>query len=51
MTVKYTSDRPGVVRVDHNQLIRTVGTGVATVTATVNYHGVSASAKFVVDVQ
>jgi beta-glucosidase len=36
--------------VDGNQTIRTVGAGVATVTATVHYNGRSASTTFVVHV-
>lgn len=50
LTVTYTTDRPGVVRIEHNQVIRTVGSGVVTVTATVHYHGGTASTSFVVDV-
>jgi beta-glucosidase len=50
MTVTYRSDRPKVVRVDRHQTIHTVGTGVATVTATVHYNGGKASTAFVVDV-
>jgi beta-glucosidase len=47
MTVKYTSDRPRVVSVSGG-VIRTVATGVATVTAKVTYNGASASTQFVV---
>jgi beta-glucosidase len=50
MTVSYRSNRPRVVRVDHDQTIHTVGTGVATVTATVHYDHGTASATFVIDV-
>jgi beta-glucosidase len=50
MRVSFTSDRPGVVAVQRRGVIRTVGSGVATVTARVRYHGVSQSAQFVVDV-
>ncbi len=50
LTVRYTSDRSSVVRVDRNGTIRAVGTGIATVTATVRYHGGSASTSFTVDV-
>jgi beta-glucosidase len=46
----FHSNRPQVVRVDGNQTIRTVGAGVATVTATVQYNGRSASTTFVVHV-
>ena len=40
MTFSYSSDRPGVVSVD-GSTIRTVANGVATITATATYHGVS----------
>ena len=50
LTVTYRSNRPQVVRVERNHTIRTVGAGVATVTATVHYNGRSASTTFVVDV-
>jgi beta-glucosidase len=50
MTVRYSSDRPGVVAVGRHG-IRTVTPGVATVTATVSYHGQHATGSFVVDVQ
>jgi beta-glucosidase len=50
MTVRYCSDRPGVVAVGRHG-IRTVAPGVATVTATVSYHGHHATGSFVVDVQ
>jgi beta-glucosidase len=47
MTFQYSSNRPGVVSVDGSGVIRTVSAGVATVTATVTYAGVSKSADFV----
>jgi beta-glucosidase len=47
--VRYRVDRPRVVSVDHGT-IRTVGPGVATVTATVDYRGATASTSFVVAV-
>jgi beta-glucosidase len=50
MTVRYRSDRPNVVSVNGSGVIRTVGAGVATVTATVDYHGGRATGTFVVDV-
>ncbi len=50
LTVTYRSDRPQVVRVDHGSVIRTVGSGVATVTATVRYNGGTATTSFVVHV-
>jgi beta-glucosidase len=51
MTVRYRSNRPNVVSVNGSGVIRTVGSGVATVTATVGYHGASTTGTFVVDVQ
>jgi beta-glucosidase len=51
LEVRYRSDRPSVVSVDRNGVIHTVGSGVATVTATVEYHGGTATGSFVVDVQ
>ena len=48
-TVRYSSDRPSVVAAGPSG-IQTVGSGVATVTATVTYHGASSSTSFVVDV-
>ncbi|AGL16135.1 glycoside hydrolase family 3 domain-containing protein [Actinoplanes sp. N902-109] len=50
LTVAYRSDRPGVVRVSGNGTLATVGRGVATITATVRYHGARASTSFVVNV-
>jgi beta-glucosidase len=49
--VGYRTDRPSVVAVDGHGTIRTVRAGVATVTATVEYRGVSTSTSFVVAVQ
>jgi beta-glucosidase len=52
MTVRYTSDRPDVVSVGHDgSMIRAVSPGPATITATVQYHGRTATGTFVVDVQ
>ena len=51
MSFTYSSNRPSVVSVDDSGVIRTVGGGVATVTATVTYNGVSKSTTFVVHVQ
>jgi len=51
MAVRYRSDHPNVVSVGRNGVIHTVGSGVATVTATVEYHGGTATGSFVVDVQ
>ncbi len=50
LQIRYSSDRPSVVRVDHGGTIRTVGPGVATVTVVVNYHGTAVRTGFVVDV-
>lgn len=50
LTVTYRSDRPQVVRVDHGGVIRTVGSGVATVTTIVRYNGGTATTSFVVHV-
>jgi beta-glucosidase len=47
MTFSYTSNRPSVVSVTDG-VIRTVTPGVATITATATYNGVSASTDFVV---
>jgi beta-glucosidase len=51
LRVSYRSNRPSVVSVDRSGVIRTVGSGVATITATVQYHGGNATGTFVVDVQ
>jgi beta-glucosidase len=50
LTVEYRSNRPKVVRVSGNGTIKAVGSGVATITATVKYHGGTASTSFVVNV-
>jgi beta-glucosidase len=51
LSVRYRSNRPGVVAVDRRGVIRTVATGVATVTADVTYGGRRASIQFVVYVR
>jgi beta-glucosidase len=52
MIVRYSSDHPDVVRVSHDGMLLTaVGTGPATITATVRYHGTSATGSVTVDVQ
>ena len=52
MVVRYSSDHPDVVRVsDGGTVLSTVGTGPATITATVRYHGGTATGSVVVDVQ
>ncbi|WHY66679.1 glycoside hydrolase family 3 C-terminal domain-containing protein [Neobacillus sp. SuZ13] len=51
LTVKYSSNRPDVVSVDGNGVIRTVNGGAATITATASYHGVKKSTQFVVYVK
>ena len=48
--LRFSSDRPSVVAVDHSGEIRTVANGAATITATATYHGASASTSFVVRV-
>ena len=48
--LRFSSDRPGVLSVNPRGVIRTVSNGAATVTATANYHGASASTSFVVRV-
>jgi beta-glucosidase len=49
LRVRYSSNRDDVVRAEHGTL-RTVGSGIATITATVRYHGAQASTSFTVDV-
>jgi beta-glucosidase len=52
MTVRYSSDHPRVVSVSHHgTVLRAVGAGPATITATVTYQGKSATGTVVVDVQ
>jgi hypothetical protein len=51
MTVRYSSDHPGVVTITRDgSAIRAAGTGVATVTVTVRYRGKNATGHFVIDV-
>jgi len=50
LRVRYSSDHPGVVSVEPGGTLRTLSNGVATITATVTYHGVSRSTQFVVRV-
>jgi beta-glucosidase len=50
MTVSYRSNRPQVVDVSRRGTIKATGSGTATVTATVRYHGGSTSSTFVVHV-
>lgn len=47
-TVSFRSDRPGIVAVQRDGTIRTLANGVATIVATISYHGVNASTEFVV---
>jgi beta-glucosidase len=50
--VRYTSDRPHVVNVSAGgSILRAVGAGPATITATVTYHGKRVSGTFVIYVQ
>jgi beta-glucosidase len=52
LTVRYSTDRPDVVRVSQGGAALTaVGAGPATITATVRYHGATATGSVVVDVQ
>ena len=50
MQISYSSNRPEVVAVD-GDLIRTVGSGVATISVDVTYKGVTKSADFVIYVR
>jgi beta-glucosidase len=50
MHFTYTSDHPGVVNVGPGGTIRTLSNGVATITATATYQGVSSSTQFVIRV-
>jgi beta-glucosidase len=50
MTFSYSSDRPDVVSVAPDGTITTVSNGVATITATATYDGISRSTSFVVRV-
>jgi hypothetical protein len=51
MRISYRSNRPDVVSVHDRDVIRTVGSGVATVTVFATYHDVTRSASFVVYVR
>jgi beta-glucosidase len=51
LTVRYSSDRPGTVRVGPGGSLRAVVAGPATITATVKYRGKTVTGTFVVDVQ
>jgi len=51
MRTRYRSNRPGVVMVDRHGVLATVGPGVATVTASVEYGGVTKSVDFIVYVR
>ncbi len=50
MRFEFSSDHPDVVAVDQGGIIRTLRNGVATITATATYRGVSRSTQFVVRV-
>src|SRR5581483_4694560 len=50
MRFSFSSDHPDVVAVEHGSVIRTLRNGVATITATVTYRGVTRSTQFVVRV-
>ncbi|WP_437738182.1 glycoside hydrolase family 3 C-terminal domain-containing protein [Sorangium sp. So ce1335] len=51
MRVSFESNRPRVVSVDGDGAIRTIAPGVATVTASVEYRGVTAKVDFVIYVR
>jgi hypothetical protein len=51
LTTTYSSNRPSVVSVDANGLIRTRRAGVATLTATATYNDASATGTFIVYVR
>lgn len=48
MTVRYTSDRPGTVGAGPGGSLRAIAAGPATITATVSYHGKTATGTAVV---
>jgi beta-glucosidase len=50
LKVSYSSDRPSVVSVGSDNTLTAVGSGIATITATVRYNGGTASTSFTVDV-
>jgi len=50
LVVRYSSNRPHVVRVTKAGKLRTVGSGIATVTVTATYRGHDVRTSFVVDV-
>jgi beta-glucosidase len=50
LTVRYSSNRPNVVAVTHGGTLRTVGSGIATVSVAVGYRGHTVRTSFVVDV-
>jgi beta-glucosidase len=51
MRFRYMSNRPRVAAVDWHGTIRTVGPGVATITASASYAGVTRSTRFVIQVR
>jgi beta-glucosidase len=50
LALGYSSDRPSVVEVEHGTQLRTVGSGIATVTVKARYHSHVVRTTFVVDV-
>lgn len=48
MTVRYTSDRPGTVGAGPGGSLRAIAADPATITATVSYHGRTATGTAVV---
>ena len=50
LSVSYASNRSKVVKVTKNGTLKAAGSGIATITATVRYHGATTSTSFTVDV-
>jgi hypothetical protein len=50
LTVSYSTDNKKAVKVTAKNTLKTVGSGIATITATVHYNGASATTSFTVDV-
>ena len=50
-SVRYRSDRPSIVGADPSGGIRTVRSGLATIAATMTYHGASSTTSLVVYVR
>ncbi len=50
LTIRYSSNRPSVVSVKHGTTLRTVGSGIATITVKARYHARTVRTSFVVNV-